>query len=77
MTDKPKPGGYVYSEIIQSGRTKTKIARDALRKIVEENPGPQTLAMGITRVALVLGDIEAILSQLEQIGRDAKNKTGD
>jgi len=46
---------------------------DALRRIVEESPGPQTQALLLTQTALAIGEIEAILVELDQIGQQAKN----
>jgi hypothetical protein len=46
---------------------------DALRRIVEESPGLQTQALLLTQTALAIGEIEAILVELDQIGQQAKN----
>lgn len=73
MTDKADVGGYIYNATLQRGRQRTKSARDALRRIVEENPGPQTLAGLITKAAIALGDIEAVLTELDQLGRTARS----
>jgi hypothetical protein len=73
MTDKPQIGKNNYNEVLRRGRAKTKNARDALRRIVEESPGPQTQALLLTKAALCIGDIEAIWRELDEIGRQAKN----
>lgn len=73
MTSPPEIGKNVYNEVLRRGRQKTKNARDALRRIVEDNPGPQTMALLLTKAALSLGDIEAIWIELDEIGRLAKN----
>lgn len=73
MTNKPDVGKNVYKDALRRGRIKTQEAREALRRIVEESPGPQTTAMLITRVALALGSIEAIWTEFDDIGRTAKN----
>jgi len=73
MSNKPEIGRNIYNEVLRRGRLKTQAAREGLRRIVEENPGPQTTAMLVTKVALALGDIEAVLTELDQIGRAAKN----
>jgi hypothetical protein len=73
MTDKPEVGKNAYNEALRRGRQKTKNARDALRRIVEDSPGPQTQALLLTKAALALGDIEAVLTELDEIGRHAKN----
>lgn len=77
MTDKPKVGANVYNALIQRGRSKTQTGREALRKMAEDDPGPQTRSILIARMAIVLGDIEAVLSELHQIGRDARAKIKD
>jgi len=73
MTNPPDVGKNVYNEILSRGRRVTKRARDALRRIVEESPGPQTQALLLTQTALAIGEIEAILVELDQIGQQAKN----
>lgn len=73
MTDKPDVGRNVYNAAIQRGRVKTQVAREALRRLVEDAPGQQTTSMLITRVALAIGEIEAVLTELYQIGQHAKS----
>ena len=73
MTDKPDIGRNTYKEALRRGRDRAKSAREALREIIEKSPGPQTTAMLITKVALSLGDLEAILAELDEIGRTAKS----
>lgn len=73
MTNPPDVGKNVYNEILSRGRRVTKRARDALRRIVEESPGPQTQALLLTQTALAIGEIEAILVELDQIGQQARN----
>lgn len=73
MSSKPEIGKNVYNEALRRLRLKTKSARDALRRIVEDNPGPQTMALLLTKAALAIGDVEAILTELDEIGRGAKN----
>ncbi len=48
-----------------------KAAREALRRIIEEQPGPQTMALLIARTANALGDNLDALRELEQIGENA------
>lgn len=73
MTNPPDVGKNVYNEILSRGRRVTKRARDALRRIVEESPGPQTQALLLTQTALAIGELEAILVELDQIGQQARN----
>lgn len=75
MTDKPDIGRNTYKEVLRRGKSRAKLARDALREIIDKSPGPQTTAMLITKVALSLGDIEAIFAELDEIGRTAKSLT--
>jgi hypothetical protein len=73
MTDKPDVGRNVYNALIQRGRCKTQAGREALRRMAEDAPGPQTMSMLIARAALALGEIEAVLTELHQIGQYAKS----
>jgi len=38
-----------------------------------ESPGPQTQALLLTQTALAIGELEAILVELDQIGQQARN----
>ncbi len=73
MTDAPQVGKNVYNEALRRGRQHTHGAREALRRMLEDAPGPQTTAMLLTKIALAMGNIEAIFSELDEIGRAAKN----
>lgn len=72
MSDKPQIGKNIYNEALRRGRKSTKTARDALRRIVEDAPGPQTMSMLVTQIALAIGNIEAVFVELDEIGRTAK-----
>lgn len=73
MATKPKLGSNNYSELLRRCRSNNQVIRDALRRIVDEVPGPQTLAMLITKIAVAVGNNEAVISELDEIGRTAKN----
>ena len=75
MTDKPAIGKNVWDAALVDGRNATNAARQALDRLIEEQPGPQTTALLIAKVALQLGKIEVVLNQLDEIGRNAKNGT--
>jgi uncharacterized protein HemY len=75
MTDKPAIGKNVWDGALVDGRNATSAARQALDRLIEEQPGPQTTALLIAKVAVQLGKIEAVLNQLDEIGRNAKNGT--
>jgi hypothetical protein len=66
-------GRTAYNETLSRGRSANLIAREALRRIIDETPGPQTTAMLIARAAVYLGKIDEALTELEQLGRRAKN----
>jgi hypothetical protein len=40
-----------------------------------EEPGPQTRALLIAKAAVALSKLEAVLNQLDEIGRNTKNGT--
>ena len=65
-------GGYAINQEISRGKQAIYKTREALRRIVEEKPGPQTEALLIAKVAIALGEIESVLNEVEQIGRQAK-----
>lgn len=66
-------GRNAYNQVLSKGREASLVAREALRRIVDETPGPQTTAMLIAKAALYLGKVDESLTELEQIGRRAKN----
>jgi uncharacterized protein HemY len=73
MTSLPEIGKNVYRDTLVRGRNANQSAREALRRLIEEQPGPQTTALLIAKAALALGEIEAVLNELDKIGRNAKN----
>lgn len=66
-------GKNQYKEALRKGRVSTQQIREALRRILDENPGPQTLATLITRIAVGCGNIEAVFAELDEIGRQTKS----
>ena len=73
MTAKPQIGRNIFNEQVIRGRHASQEAREALRRLIEDQPGPQTTALLIAKVALSVGQLEAILNELDRIGREAKN----
>ena len=73
MTSKPEVGKNAFKQELVRGRNATNAARQALRRLVDEQPGPQTTALLIAKAALSLGEIESVLNQLDEIGRNARN----
>ena len=72
MTSKPQVGKNLYNQALARGRAAKESARNALRRIVEESPGPQTQALLITKTALALIEIGAVFEELDEIGRNTK-----
>jgi hypothetical protein len=50
--------------------------RWALRRLLEDNPGPQTQAVLTTRIAVATGNIEAIFTELADFEKTLKS-SGD
>ena len=75
MTDKPQVGKYLYKQVLTRGRNATNDARKALKMIVNNQPGPQTMSMLITQLAISVGEIEAVLNELDEIGRETRTRT--
>ncbi len=74
MTSKPAIGKNVYRETLVRGRTATLTARRALRRLLEEELGPQSQAMIIAKVALSIAEIDSVLTEFDEIGRNAKQE---
>jgi hypothetical protein len=72
MTHPAEIGKNNYRQILAQTRMATSAARESLRRIVEEQPGPQTTALLIARAGIKLGEISEGLNQLEEIGRKAR-----
>lgn len=62
-----------YRDVIRRGRENNQKIRDALRRLLEDNPGPQTQAVLISRIAVAIGNNEAVFSELDEIGRQTKS----
>jgi hypothetical protein len=73
MTDKPGLGKNVYKQALVRGRHAADDARKALRQLIDDQPGPNTTSLLIAKVALSISQIEAVLNELDEIGRQAKN----
>lgn len=73
MSNKPEIGKTIFNQQLVRGWHASQDAREALRRLIDEQPGPQTTAMLIAKIALSVGQFEAVLNELDQIGREAKN----
>lgn len=74
MTSKPQIGKNVFKEQIEEGRLAAEAIRRSLDQLIEE-PGPQTRALLIAKAAISLSKIQAALTHLDEIGRNAKNNS--
>jgi len=70
MTSPNRVGGYVFKSELSRGKRNSEIARDSLRRIVDdESAGPQTTAMLVAKIALALAEVDAALRKIEEISR--------
>lgn len=67
---KKRPGGYVFRQEVVRATNANRTARDALRRLLDERPGPQVTAMLIAIAAQALSENLDALHALEAIGRD-------
>lgn len=74
MSSTPQPGRNAYNSAISRGRVANQRIQHALG-VLAESPGPETRAVLVTKIALALIDNESALTELEQIGRQAKQRT--
>jgi len=69
MGTAPKPGGYNYRQQLNRARQANTRARDYVRRLLEERPGPQLAALYLAGLAVALGDNDNAILELEQIGK--------
>lgn len=66
-------GKNAYNQTIARGRLANRAAREALRRIIDEQPGPQTTAILLAKAGLQLGISDEAYLELGQIGDRARN----
>lgn len=71
MSSTPQPGRTAYNSAIARGKVANQRIQRAL-EVLSDSPGPETRAVLITKIALALIENESALTELEQIGRQAK-----
>jgi hypothetical protein len=62
-------GGYVYRQELARVRSATGTARDYVKRILEEKPGPALTALYLAHVGIELGVITEAAATLDEIGR--------
>jgi hypothetical protein len=62
-------GGYTYQAEVTRAINSNRMIRELLRRILDEKPGPQTMAMLLARAATALGENLDALVTLQEIGR--------
>lgn len=73
MSTPAQPGRTAYNGAL----ARAKLANTRIRRALEDlsdAPGPETRAVLHTKIALALMENESALTELEQIGRQAKSK---
>lgn len=64
----PVVGRTAFRQSIQKAVQANMAARESLRRIIDDQPGPQTLAILIARAGLALGSNLDALREIERIG---------
>lgn len=67
-------GGYEFNAELVRIRNAANTIRDALSKIVEGNPGPQTIIALIAQAALQIAIILDAVTNIEKFGKKAKKE---
>jgi predicted Zn-dependent protease len=67
VTNKRKVGGYAMRQEICRAVNANQAAREALRRLIDDNPGPQTMAILVARAANALGENLAAIREIERI----------
>ena len=65
-------GGYEFNYQLNRIRNSANSIRDSLSKIMEGNPGPQTIIALAGSMALQITVILDAITQIEKIGRNTK-----
>lgn len=65
-----KPYGYHWRQDIAKARNANRAIRRAVKRILEERPGPMETAALLTRIALATGESDDAIRELEKIAED-------
>jgi hypothetical protein len=77
MTRPPAIGATVWNQTLVKGKNASRVIRQAARRIIEEQPGPQTTALLLARIGISVADIDEAFDELEKIGEKAKAARSD
>ena len=67
-------GGYEFNYQCARIRSAAGELNQSLKKVIESNPGPQTMAMLMARMALEVAAIGEAINNLERIGTTEKSQ---
>jgi thioredoxin-like negative regulator of GroEL len=76
MSTQKRVGGYVYREQVARGRRALAVTREYVRRLLDERPGAAQTAMYLAQVGLAVGEAEAALTVLDEIGRGQRMGNG-
>jgi predicted transcriptional regulator len=71
---KRQVGGYEFKYECTRIRSSSTAINQALTQILETNPGPQTMAMLVAKMAVENSTINSALTNIERIGNEEKKK---
>ena len=74
---KRKVSGYAARQEINRAVRANTMARKALRRIIEDQPGPQLQAMLLARIASDLATTLEALREVEEIIKNSPGETGE
>ena len=67
---KAKPNGYHWNQEITRARNANQEIRQILTRIIETEPGPNTLNLLITRLALAVGENDHAINEIDRISKN-------
>lgn len=71
---KAQPGGYDFNQELVRIRNAAKAINESLSKILNNNPGPQTIVALIAQAAVQIPIILDAIQNIEKIGKQAKKQ---
>jgi hypothetical protein len=62
-------GGYIWRDDVQRARVANRKARDCIRRLLDERLSPTVQAVYLGQIAVELGIIEEVISEIAEIGK--------